>query len=216
MSLLSYFVPQDLLRASSPYNHDIRVQSFMGKKLLMVNGSLQSGAYVEGLWRKSMSVFGVRPSIGAKSILVLGVGGGTVIHLLHDFFPGARIVGVDIDPAIIGISKKYFGLKGMEGLTLKAADAQEFVKKEAQARRTYDVAVIDLFVGRHIPAFVTKDTFMRNVKSLLGPGGFVLINYLREREYGTRSDAFAGRLTTLFVVRDFSLFRNRFFCLKKA
>ncbi len=216
MSLLSYFVSKDLLRTSSSYNHDIRVQMFMGKKLLMVNGSLQSGAYVEMLWRKSMAAFGISRSEGLKSILVLGVGGGTVIHLFHDFFPGARILGVDIDPIDICLGKKHIGLNGMEGLTLKAADAQEFVKKEALAKRTYDVAVIDLFVGRHIPAFVTGDPFMRNVKSLLTPGGLVLINYLREREYGTKSDAFAKRLAKLFLVREFSMFRNRFFCLKKA
>lgn len=216
MSLLSYFVPQDLLRTSSSYNHDIRVQSFMGKRLLMVNGSLQSGAYVEGLWRKSMAAFGITPSMGVKSILALGVGGGTVIHLLHDLFPKAETTGVDIDSIIIGIGKKYFGLRGMKGLVLKAADAQEFVKKEARAKRAYDAVVIDLFVGRHIPPFVTTDAFMRNVKSLLAADGFVLINYLREREYGTRSDAFARSLAKLFVVREFSIFRNRFFCLKKA
>lgn len=213
MSLLSYFVPQDLFRTSSSYNRDIRVQSFMGKRLLMVNGSQQSGAYVANLWRESLSAFGIAQETGVKNILVLGIGGGTVIHILHNLFPGARMTGVDIDPIIINLGKKYFGLGDIQGLTLKKANAQEFVRKRTHL---YDLVVIDLFVGRHIPVFVSTDAFMRDVKKLLTKSGLVVINYLQEREYGARSDAFAKTLKKQFSVRAFSLWRNRFFCLKNA
>lgn len=207
---LSYFVPRDIFRTSSSYNRDIRVQTFMGKRHCMVDGSQQSGAYVEMLWRRSFAAFEIE-RLRPKNILVLGVGGGTVIHMLHELFPRASITAIDIDPAMIAIGKKYFGLGSLRRLRLVRADARTFV---AGPRKKYDLIIVDLFSGARIPEFVETRAFFSDLKKPLGRGGRVVVNYLREKEYQRKSGKFADNLRVLFTVRDYPIFRNRFFLLE--
>src|SRR3990167_7141257 len=103
MSWLSYFYPQTVGRFTSFYNKDIRVVEEQGRYKILVNGSRQSGPYIEMLWRKALSSFSITKNLPVKRILVLGVAGGNLIHLLRKMYPSASIVGVDIDQVMIDI-----------------------------------------------------------------------------------------------------------------
>jgi spermidine synthase len=65
-----------------------------------------------------------------NQILILGVGGGSVIKTLVDEikFKGS-ITGVEIDPEIINIANTYFKLDEIKNLTIVIDDAFEFVLK---------------------------------------------------------------------------------------
>jgi spermidine synthase len=209
MNWAKFFVPRDIFRTDSPYNHDIRVQTFMGKRNLMVAGSQQSGPYIERLWRAACAAFGVNKELKVRNILVLGIGGGTVIRLLHGLYPRAVIKAVDIDPVIVRIGRTYFGLGDIPNLTINVADAQTW-----KPRGKHDLIVIDLFTGAHIPEFVSSVIFLKRIRDMLAPGGHVVVNYLREKGYGAKSEILSERLMGLFDVRDYPVFRNRFFWLK--
>lgn len=209
MSILSYIFPQTIARFSTKYNRDIRVVEEQGKYKLLVSGSRQSGEYIRMLWQRVISDFGVIPSPDVRSILVLGVAGGTVIHLLHAIYPEARIEGVDIDEKMIEVGEKYFSLSKVNGLTLIQGDAATFIKR---SKNHWDLVVIDLFIGANIPPFVGDEVFLLNIKKILTPRGTVLINYLREFEYEKLSDLLYTRLTKVFSeVKDTKIFFNRFF-----
>lgn len=215
MSLLSYIVPRVVVRDSSPINRDIRVLEEKGKYKLLVDGSRQSGEYVLKLWQQALCTFGIIPSPDVQSILVLGVGGGTIIHLLHALYPDALITGVDMDEKMVSIGKKYFGLNKVSGLTLSVSDAKEFVRRSAATKKQWDMVVVDLFVGAAIPAFVGEETFILNVKRIMTSKGVLLINYLREREYGTLAALLLGKLEKIFhSVKDCDVCFNRFFVVK--
>src|SRR3990167_4267490 len=99
MTWFSYIFPQTILRTSSKYNSHIRINEERGKLKLLVNGSRESGEYIEKLWKEAFAAFGLGSGLNAPqglppSILVLGVAGGTVIHLLHHMYPIATITGV--------------------------------------------------------------------------------------------------------------------------
>lgn len=176
---------------------------------LLVNGSVQSGRYIQSLWKKAFKAFGISKRLKWNNILVLGVGGGTVIELLHGQFPNARITGVDIDPVIIDIAKKYFLTGDIAYIHFVAADAKKFVE---QTKSTYDCIIIDIFIGNAVPEFVKTPSFMTNCKQLLSPNGAVCINYLQDREYGEKSEEFNKVLRSLFsTVHDFRIANNRFF-----
>ena len=86
LSFMSFF-PKTVLKISSRYNADIRVvREWSGMKLL-VHGSPQSGSYIRMLWSRALRKFHVDSLQTIHSILVLGVGGGTVIDLLAKRFP---------------------------------------------------------------------------------------------------------------------------------
>lgn len=78
-----------------------------------------------------------------KDVLVLGVGGGTVINVFRHFFSACKVVGVDLDVTHLSIAKKYF-LEDFENICLKNIDAVKFVRED---NSKYDVIVEDLFLG---------------------------------------------------------------------
>lgn len=198
------------------YNRYIRVNDEYGQRKLLVNGSPQSGRYVRSLWKHAFKAFDISKSRQWNNILVLGVGGGTVIHMLRYLFPDAGIIGIDIDSVMIDIGKRYFGLGNIPRVKILHADAKQFVFHEVRKRSTYDLICIDLFSGRIIPDFVEKREFLIQVKKLLAPRGILLINYLREREYGEKSNTLEELLRTIFSdILDTKLFNNRFFRCQK-
>jgi spermidine synthase len=215
MSLLSYIVPRTVVRYSSPYNRDIRVLEEKGKNKLLVDGSRQSGEYVLKLWQEALCTFGIIPSPDIRSILLFGVAGGTLIHLLHALYPDATIHGVDVDARMIDIGKKYFGLGKIGRLTLTVADAKKFLLGAIAKKKQWDMVVVDLFVGAAIPAFVGEERFIRNLKRIMAPKGILLINYLHEREYGALAALLLCKLEKIFrSVRDCEVYNNRFFMVK--
>src|SRR3989344_462699 len=101
------FFPVLLFKTSSRFNPDIRVVREWGGMKLLVNGSRQSGPNIRKLWERAFRAFRLDAVGTIKSILVLGIGGGTVIELLSARFPTAAITAVDVDQTIIDIAKDY-------------------------------------------------------------------------------------------------------------
>jgi len=211
--LLSYIIPQKIAEFRTPFNRYIRINDEGGgKKKLLVNGSPQSGVYIDVLWDAALGSFGVADLPRVGKILVLGTAGGTVIHKVHTFFPRAKIIGIEIDERMIEIGKKYFSLGTIHELTFIHADAKEFVKAEVEKKHSYDLIIADMSFGRVIPQFLTTEKFIHELHALAGSDGHVVINYLRELEYEKISDSFMNTLQKRFsLVRDHLIYRNRFF-----
>lgn len=183
MNWWRYIIPRTIARYSSRYNHDIRIVD-EGTLKLLVNGSRQSGSYIEFLWKDALRHFCFTRDIPVGSVLVLGVGGGTVIRLLKYLYPQANITAVDIDETILYIARKHFHVDRMTGVTLVSGDAQKYVAEEARKGASfYDLIIVDIFTGRHIPQFVYTEKFLRDTKKLLRKHSWLLINFLRELEY---------------------------------
>ena len=92
----------------------------------------QSGGIINDLWKPVVSSIKYQVS----SVLILGLATGTLAKLLK----GAQITGYEIDPAMITISKKYFGLDKIPNLKIVNKDAKDFVG-------SYDVIFVDLYLG---------------------------------------------------------------------
>lgn len=204
------FFPVLLLETSSRYNPDIRVVREWGGLKLLVNGSRQSGRYIRMLWKRAFHKFRLERLDDIQSILVLGIGGGTVIELLATRYPGASITAVDIDSTMIAMAKEYFGIGAIPNVRLVRAEAKAFI--ERAKKDAYDLVIVDLFIGREIPRFVESAQFYRSIKQTLKPDGVLILNYLRERAYETKSETVFLRLKTMFRdVGDFPIANNRFF-----
>lgn len=182
---------------------------------LLVDGSRQSGAYIESLWKKAFRRFSVDSDLPIHTICVLGVGGGTVITLIHDYFPDATLACVDIDSIMLSIAKKYFHIDQIPHTTYHCKDAEVFVREERDRKSRYDLVIVDLFSGSRIPEFVATKDFIASLRSILHKNGILIINYLREREYQNTSDDLYRKLSMLcYDVKDFSISNNRFFYAK--
>jgi predicted O-methyltransferase YrrM len=133
-----------------------------------------------------------------QNMLLLGIGGGSLIHFFRKIYPNISVDAVDIDPEIIHVAKKYFGLDGMADLTIINDDAQNFVKDVYKKNISYGMIVVDLYIGRSVPNFVWQQSFMENVKKLLTANGSVFINVVHDGENEKRVLALEKILRDLF------------------
>lgn len=68
-----------------------------------------------------------------KRVLVLGLGGGALCSYLHKKIAGLTVEGVEIDPTMLDLAKKYFGFHPSETLKAHVADGLSFVHDVASS-----------------------------------------------------------------------------------
>lgn len=77
-----------------------------------------------------------------KRVLVLGVGGGSVLQLLHNFVQPEVMIGIELNPVHIRVAKRFFGVDKTVA-TLHAADAISWMEKYQGP--PFDMIIDDLF-----------------------------------------------------------------------
>ena len=152
-----------------------------GQTALLVGGVVQSvlvgdGALGPGYWPLML------PDARPKAALILGLGGGTLAHLLARRFPGVRITGVDNDPDVLRLARKAFGV---ESVVAEIVECDAFALV-VEASTIYDYIAVDLFAAGEIPGAVFQKPFLKRVKELLTPGGVAGINYFKDRKAAAR------------------------------
>lgn len=110
-----------------------------------------------------------------KSILVMGLGGGSIPMMFHNIYKQTHIDVVEIDPEIAEIAKKYFYFNTSPGLQLHIDDASLFVKK---SNKRYDLIIMDAYIGNKLPRSLTTTEFFNEIKRLLSPDGVFVANIM--------------------------------------
>ncbi|MBI3955395.1 methyltransferase domain-containing protein, partial [Candidatus Gottesmanbacteria bacterium] len=132
----------------SQVNGKITIGNSYRKTTLFVNNIPQSGGEYIFMWKKVLKSLD-RSLFQPKHCLVLGVGGGTVIKELINNCPLINIKGVEIDPVMLKIGRKHFGLETHKNIELVAQDAVDFIAKEHGNK--YDLIIVDLYLGLFNP-----------------------------------------------------------------
>ena len=138
----------------SKFNGNLRVVKALGMgTYIQANGLTQSGGIVESIWR---SVLKKLRAEEIKSVLILGLGGGTVAKLVKEHWPGAKITGVDIDPIMVELGTKYLALDAGSVKTV-ITDAYSFNSVG------YDLVIVDLYNGDEFPKKFEEDGFLKKL-----------------------------------------------------
>ena len=110
------------------------------------------------------------------NVLILGFGAGSISEILFNRLNNYKIVGIEYDPVIIQIAKKYFP-HVLKNTKIEIVDAELFIQKN---KDLYDLILIDLFVDTNVPnKFQTKE-FLQNVYNSINSNGIVLMNSMNE------------------------------------
>ncbi len=155
----------------SKFNDGIKVVKTFGLgTYIQVGGLTQSGGIVESIWRSTLKNY---KRENFKKILILGLGGGTLVKLIKKFWPDSEIDGVDIDKVIVELGQKHLGLKDVN---IKISDAMMFLNKAKNKK--YDLILVDLYQGDLFPDKFEKEIFFARLKRNLNQSGKIIFNRL--------------------------------------
>ena len=107
------------------------------------------------------------------SILEIGFGGGRTAWYLHRFLPHVPIASVELDPTVVELAHKYFGIKEESNFHVANRDGRIFL---ADSKDRYDIILIDAYRGPFVPFHLLTKEFYAIVKSHLAAGGVVAQN----------------------------------------
>jgi spermidine synthase len=108
-----------------------------------------------------------------KRILMIGLGGGSISTYLGRAMPNVEIDTVEIDPGVIDVARKYFGIKDSPRVRYLDGDGRVFLTR---SKKQYDLILIDAFHGGYVPFHLLTREFYGLVKQRLAPGGTAAFN----------------------------------------
>jgi spermidine synthase len=190
-------LPKTLFETESPISGKIRVIQDGNERRLVVGGLTQSINFDapdvnERIWGRMVEQ--IRNSKHEiRNCLVLGLGGGTVAHLLTQKFGPIPIDGVEIDPTIVEIGKKFFDLDKLSNLNIITGDAINLVHVQqwnkvsslrsersasggSNTMKQYDLIIVDLYRGGEYPDTAESRAFLAGLTKLTDPQGLIVFN----------------------------------------
>ncbi|MCC5844574.1 MAG: fused MFS/spermidine synthase [Verrucomicrobia bacterium] len=112
-----------------------------------------------------------------ESLLLLGLGGGTVLRQLRFFLPDTRMTAVEIDPGMIRLARTHMAIDELD-LEIIQDDAYAFLQRDT---RRFDRVIDDLYrcgdTDVERPAPVTT-AGIRALQEHLKPDGCLIMNFV--------------------------------------
>jgi spermidine synthase len=152
-----------------------RLEVYLSKGRYLLDGPRVNYSFggLATVFREAFSQFDVREREIANA-LILGFGAGSVASILREEYKKAvHLTGVEKDPVVIDLAKKYFQIERYEDLSLHLEDAGTFV---ARCDQQFDLIVVDVFVGAEVPQQFKQEKFLSELGRLLAPQGICFFN----------------------------------------
>ena len=125
---------------------------------------------------------------------IIGLAGGTIAREYTAADPGVQIDGVELDPAIVRVGQKYFGMTEAN-LHTHIGDGRAYLRA---THNRYDVIAIDAFQQPYIPFQLTTKEFFQEIRAHLSPTGVVCLNTGHTRNDFRLAQAFVNTLSAVF------------------
>ena len=117
-----------------------------------------------------------------ETILVLGLGAGTIPTYLYHKFPKTKIYVIEILPELKEIASNYFSMPRNERLEVIIGDAYDYINvgvrrtalKETQIK--FDLIFMDVFGKNAIPKKFRTEKFYARLYQLTSADGYVAFN----------------------------------------
>ncbi len=108
------------------------------------------------------------------AVLQLGLGAGALTKFCHRTLPGARMVAVEIDPRVVGVARRHFGLPPDDArLRVLTAEAGAYVRG---APASADWIHVDCYDAAARGPVLDSLAFYRACRRALRPGGVAAFN----------------------------------------
>ncbi len=125
---------------------------------------------------------------------IIGLAAGTIAHQFTSVYGPVPIDGVEIDPAIVDVGRKYFAMNE-PNLHVHIEDGRTYLET-TQAQ--YDVVAIDAFQQPYIPFQLTTREFFSTIRSHLSSNGVVVLNTAHTTQDYRLVQAFINTMSQIF------------------
>lgn len=113
-----------------------------------------------------------------KSVLLLGMGAGTVVSLLKQKYKiDCSIIALEKDEVVIELAKKYFEIEKFKQLHIVNDDAFEYVKTTTEK---FDLIISDLFIDGNVPEQFASPDYIHNLKRISNKNSCLIYNKMTE------------------------------------
>jgi hypothetical protein len=124
----------------------VRVVDYRTERRLIVGGDILSVYPLDGDWSRVEPEYWWRALALAPprgTVLLIGLGGGTQVHLLERLARPRQITVVERDPVIVQVACEWFGLRAVSGLEFLCGDAERIVPWLTACGRRFDFVMED-------------------------------------------------------------------------
>lgn len=118
-----------------------------------------------------------------KSVIILGLGGGALVHSLRHVDAAIKITAVELRERVIEVAKRFFQLPLSKKLTLLNQDANVFLADGEHKK--VDVIFADIYSNKGVDKQQLTDLFIKQSKQLLKADGFLVLNCWKEHSRDT-------------------------------
>lgn len=138
-------------------------------------------AHSGGVWDLLVMPAFFRPPGRIKRVLLLGVGGGSAIHLLRQFVEPVEIIGIELSKTHLQIARQFFGIK-KHMATLHHADAVEWLKNYKGP--AFDLIIDDLFGSDNDTerAVAADKPWCKTLLRNLNKNGTLVMNFIGNKQ----------------------------------
>jgi spermidine synthase len=133
-----------------------------------------------------------------ERVLLIGVGGGSLVRSMHRVAPGATIDAVELHRPVLELARRWFGLPAGPWVDYHVDDGRRFLGRTGER---YDLIVLDAFGTERVPPHLLSREFMTLARDRLTAGGVLAANViaapgseLAEAVQATVADAFGSAL----------------------
>lgn len=107
------------------------------------------------------------------SILEIGLGGGRTSAYMALHMPKMSILSVELDPDVVDLAEKYFGVRQTETFRIQTRDGRIHMVRH---KASHDVIMVDAYRGPFVPFHLLTREFYLTAKRRLNPGGVLAQN----------------------------------------
>ncbi|MBL7952922.1 MAG: fused MFS/spermidine synthase [Flavobacteriales bacterium] len=152
---------------------ELTVRWEAGSKVLNSEQGNQSFGALHRVWQDVFAHLDLA-STPPRDVLLLGLGGGSVPTILREELGiGAPITAVELDPAMVELARRHFGLTRHRDMQVVIGDAT--IQVHAMRAR-FHLVLVDLFDDLDLARGVDARTFIHGLRDRCAEGGIVCFN----------------------------------------
>ena len=189
-----------LYEAESAYNY-IQVVKVGNETQLVLNEGQAvhsvydpTSEYTHAYWDEVLLARYFGSGQAPRRVAVVGLAGGTIARELTAIEGPVSIDGVELDPKIVEVGRKYFAMTE-PNLRVTVADGRYWMATQAGK---YDLILVDAYRQPYIPFYLTTKEFFENARQHLAPDGVLAVNVGRTETDYRLVEALSGTLTAVF------------------